>query len=970
MRRTLIPALGLGSALTLLVVCFRAVLFDGEQFAFRDAANFYYPLHLRVLQEWRSGRWPLWDAWQNGGQPLLGNPMAAVLYPGKLVYAFLPYAWGTRLYVVGHTAWACLGAFALARSFGVSWAGAWLSGISYAFGAPVLFQYCNVIFLVGAAWVPWGLRAVDRLMRLRQPAGGIELAVVLALEVLGGDPQAAYLTVICGAGYAVMLALRAGRVPAWLAARLLSVALCLAAVWVTATLVHACWRPGLPGWIGPIWMPALLAWGISGGWIAWRRHRNSSADDPLGQRLTALAGASLLALALSAAQLFPVVEFTALSSRVGEVKTLTLSKFSTEPYRLVECFWPAVFGRPFPENRTWIQAIPPVNDRQLWQHSLYLGGLVPLLFLGAAGFRANPTWRAWLTTVATVSLVASFGRFASPLWWLRWFAWFATALGPHDAQFGLPRPDPYVEDGAGSPYSILAAGLPGFGLFRYSSKLFTFTAAAVAVLAGAGWDDAMAGRSRWLARACAFGLAASAAALGLAGALHSRVIALLSSQPHLDALSGPLDALGAWTETQRALAHGVLIYALGLGLALWGPRRPLRAGAIVLVVLTVDLGSTSARLIWTVPQSVFDARPEAVRMIQADSPGTLGPRTVRVHRMALWHPDRFRLVRSADRVRELAEWERNTLQGLNGLPWEIASSVTLGALELDEYLLLFRPQTFPARPEVAQALGIPQGRPITVYPRRSYDLWGARYFLLPVRSDGWGTEPRGYASFVPATEMVYPDPSRVDGAMGRERWADHEDWQILRNQAAYPDAWIVHRARVVAPATKPEFRADLFAAIGFQNDPFWNDSGRRVFDPRVLAWIETNDPGALRGYLAPHAAPPGESVRVTARTPQRIELRARLHQPGIVILSHTWYPGWRLTIDGRPAPILRANRMMRGAAVSTGEHQLVYRYDPWSFRIGAVVSLVGLMALVVLAARRFAWKRGRGSSQGSTSFSS
>jgi hypothetical protein len=160
MQRALMPTLGLGSAVALLLVCFRAVLFGGEQFAFRDAGNFYYPLQLRVQQEWRAGAWPLWDARQNGGQPLLGNPMAAVLYPGKLIFALLPFAWGARLYVVGHSAWAFLGLWVLCRSFGVSWAGASLGGLSYAFGAPVLFQYCNEIFLVGAAWVPWGLCTV------------------------------------------------------------------------------------------------------------------------------------------------------------------------------------------------------------------------------------------------------------------------------------------------------------------------------------------------------------------------------------------------------------------------------------------------------------------------------------------------------------------------------------------------------------------------------------------------------------------------------------------------------------------------------------------------------------------------------------------------------------------------------------------------------------------------------------------
>ena len=86
----------------------------------------------------------------------------------------------------------------------MSWVGSHLAGLSYAFGAPILFQYGNVIFLVGAAWMPWGLRAIDRLLRQRRRRGGVELAVVLALQVLGGDPEAAYLTAVCGAGYAVV----------------------------------------------------------------------------------------------------------------------------------------------------------------------------------------------------------------------------------------------------------------------------------------------------------------------------------------------------------------------------------------------------------------------------------------------------------------------------------------------------------------------------------------------------------------------------------------------------------------------------------------------------------------------------------------------------------------------------------------------------------------------------------------------
>src|SRR5689334_3308144 len=100
MRRAALPLLGLVCAFGLLLYVYRAVLFGGEQFAYRDAGTFYEPLHRYVQQQWSAGRWPLWNPEQNGGMPLLGNPIAAVLYPGKVLFAALPYAWAARLYVV------------------------------------------------------------------------------------------------------------------------------------------------------------------------------------------------------------------------------------------------------------------------------------------------------------------------------------------------------------------------------------------------------------------------------------------------------------------------------------------------------------------------------------------------------------------------------------------------------------------------------------------------------------------------------------------------------------------------------------------------------------------------------------------------------------------------------------------------------------------------------------------------------
>jgi hypothetical protein len=56
MRRAVLTLLGPGCAFALLLVCYQDVLFKSGQFSFRDAGGFYYPLYLRVQQEWRAGR--------------------------------------------------------------------------------------------------------------------------------------------------------------------------------------------------------------------------------------------------------------------------------------------------------------------------------------------------------------------------------------------------------------------------------------------------------------------------------------------------------------------------------------------------------------------------------------------------------------------------------------------------------------------------------------------------------------------------------------------------------------------------------------------------------------------------------------------------------------------------------------------------------------------------------------------------
>ena len=69
---------------------------------------------------------------------------------------------------------------------------------------------------------------------------------------------------------------------------------------------------------------------------------------------------------------------------------------------------------------------------------------------------------------------------------------------------------------------------------------------------------------------------------------------------------------------------------------------------------------------------------------------------------------------------------------------------------------------------------------------------------------------------------------------------------------------------------------------------------------------------------------------------------------GLVVVADMHYPGWTLTVDGRPAEILKTNRAMRGVSLPAGTHHLVFRYEPGSFRLGILLTLAGLAALATL----------------------
>lgn len=99
----------------------------------------------------------------------------------------------------------------------------------------------------------------------------------------------------------------------------------------------------------------------------------------------------------------------------------------------------------------------------------------------------------------------------------------------------------------------------------------------------------------------------------------------------------------------------------------------------------------------------------------------------------------------------------------------------------------------------------------------------------------------------------------------------------------------------------------------------------------------------------PHLQQGGEGkVDITSSTANTIKAKIQVNKNSLVFLSDTFYPGWVAFVDGKQTPIYRADYAFRAIVVPSGTHNISFLYQPLSFALGIVGSIVGLAGLLVL----------------------
>jgi len=117
---------------------------------------------------------------------------------------------------------------------------------------------------------------------------------------------------------------------------------------------------------------------------------------------------------------------------------------------------------------------------------------------------------------------------------------------------------------------------------------------------------------------------------------------------------------------------------------------------------------------------------------------------------------------------------------------------------------------------------------------------------------------------------------------------------------------------------------------------------RRHFDPAQMVVLAGVDESLA---LAPMETPDlNERVEIVSDVHGAIRLKTKRAQPGWLVLTQAWYPGWKARVNGVERPIVRANYAFGAVQLDAGESAIALDYEPASVRVGAWVSIASLLA--------------------------
>lgn len=178
------------------------------------------------------------------------------------------------------------------------------------------------------------------------------------------------------------------------------------------------------------------------------------------------------------------------------------------------------------------------------------------------------------------------------------------------------------------------------------------------------------------------------------------------------------------------------------------------------------------------------------------------------------------------------------------------------------------------------------------------------------------------------------DDKRLDEYMDNghhlfEKIGQSDSTAIYENKRVLARCWLASRVLKLTPE-------QILSAIRTGRLPDGN-----VFDPATEALVETEPVAALPSAAA------DDSALIQTLHNNFVAIKVQCKDKKFLVLSDIYYPGWKATLDGSPASIVRTDYVLRGIEIPPGRHVVEFKFEPLTVLAGAIVSAISLLLLLV-----------------------
>jgi hypothetical protein len=171
-------------------------------------------------------------------------------------------------------------------------------------------------------------------------------------------------------------------------------------------------------------------------------------------------------------------------------------------------------------------------------------------------------------------------------------------------------------------------------------------------------------------------------------------------------------------------------------------------------------------------------------------------------------------------------------------------------------------------------------------------------------------------------------------------------------QANYSVFPLVYRDTIASIYQNPSVFQRVFVVHRFQVASSAEEAQRIIKNPdfnlREDVVLDASLPESEAKALEQTPKVDDSTAEIMHYEPDKVIIKAYAEHPGLLILTDTYYPGWKAYVDGKPTMIYQADGLVRAVYLSQGEHRVEFIYFPESFKMGLTISVISAITLIML----------------------